>query len=358
MKNYITSFAIGTLALALVMSPLVSFAKENNKNEKENNNDHGKNRVERSVTVSTSNSNSNHIDSEVEHDKKSNNLNSHISTSTRSNSHESESKSEKDSSSNSNKNSAFGKCFKAYGHLVAPGWIKNNGTSDTNVLNCWLPFGINKKFHGNNSSPSADTKVPVISNVVTVLGTSTIKVGWKTNENTTDRVYYSTILPVVLNASTTSYVSNASTTKTHLLTLSGLTPNTTYYLVIESTDTSGNVTTSSTFSAHTGSVIVPADVTPPVISALTATPGASTTTIVWTTDELATSKVFYSSTNPLDVNASTTSFITNSALTLNHSISVMGLATSTAYYFKVQSVDASGNTVTSGQVMSTTTSGI
>jgi hypothetical protein len=238
MKNYITSFAITMLALALIMSPLASFAKENSNNKSDNSNKSEKvEKVEqnkRSVTTSTL---------RLEKDKETNDDNKKSD------------ESEKNSSSNSNKNATFGKCFKAYGHLVAPGWIKNNGASDIDVSNCWLPFGINKKFRGNNASTTPDVTAPVIRNVVTSFGTTTINVGWKTNEN-------------------------------------------------------------------------------------------------------ATSKVFYSTTNPLNVSATTTSFITNSALTLNHSISVMGLATSTAYYFKVQSVDASGNTVTSGQVSATTNSGM
>lgn len=197
MKNYFTSILIATLALVIVATPFTSFAK-NDDNKKSN--DNGKKEQSRE------------------------------------------------------KNS----CLKAYGHLFNLGWSKKN-TSDSDLQyfreNCYLPFGINKKFRGNNASTTPDMTAPIIKKVVTTNGTTTMNVGWKTNE-------------------------------------------------------------------------------------------------------LATSKVFYSSTNPLDINATTTSFISDGSLKLNHSISVMGLATSTAYYFKVQSVDASGNTVTSGQVMSTTNSGI
>mgnify|MGYP000849694213 FL=1 len=432
MKHVFSSFIIGVLALTLVMSPLATFAKE--KSEKSNKSNGTKQeKVERMNTSTSSRSATEDADDD------------------------SDSKNRSTGRSESRKES-FGACFKAFGHLIAPGWTRKNGVPNVDE-NCWLPFGINKKFHGNNASttpdvtapvisnitfntaqtqsevrwttnensnsivfwntsssvdtsdtaanritkndytknhriilknltsnttyyvvvkskdaagnsslssvtsfvtktPSADTQVPVISNVVTLIGTSTIQVGWKTNEVTTDRVYYSTILPVVLNASTTSFVSNASSTKTHLLSLTGLNANTTYYIVIESTDTAGNVTTSATFSAHTGSVIIPADVTPPVISSIVTTPGASTTTISWTTDELSTSKVFYSTINPLDVGASTTLSILNSGLVTTHSIDITGLATSTQYYFKVQSVDGAGNTATSAQVTASTTSGM
>ncbi len=437
MKNHIKSITIGLVAVALVASPLVGFAKDNGKND---NNGRGEQKKEQ----------------KQEKEQKKNN----------------EREDERDEDKNPNKNSVANSrssqnnsenlCFKAYGHLIAPGWLKKNGNTIARkyiVQNCWLPFGINKKFRGQNASttpdvtapvisnltfnpaktqtevrwktdeysnsivywstnpsidtssttankitknnftkdhriilknltasttyyvvvqsrdysgnislsssgsfttkaPSTDNQLPVLSNIVTVVGTSTIQVGWKTNENTTDRVYYSTILPVVLNASTTSFVSNASSTKTHLLLITGLNPNTTYYLVIESTDTAGNVTTSATFSAHTNILPVAPDVTAPVITSLLATPGSSTTTVSWTTDELATSKVFYSTASPVDVGATTTPFILNGSLVTSHSIQVTGLSTSTLYYFKVQSADASVNTATSGEVSTTTMSGI
>jgi len=441
MKKYIQTLTIGTLALLLVASPLAGFAKE-----KENKKNGNGNEAKKEQVV-------NKNDDRNENDNKRNDDND-------------KKKNGSDSKNDDNKNKSVGQnsCVKAFGHLIAPGWLKKNGdTIDRDYIaqNCWLPFGIAKKFRGNNASTtpdvtapvisnirsnpakkqaevkwatnefanstvywntsssvdtsdtaaqkvvnnrfvknhqvilrnltpnttyyfvvrsrdgagnsavsgvnsfttkpasSTDSQLPVISNVVTVVGTTTIQVGWKTNENTTDRVYYSTILPVTLNASTTLYVSNASTTKTHLVTLPDLTSNTTYYLVIESTDGAGN---SATFGAHTNSVpavpVIP-DITAPVISSvILAIPGSSTTTLTWKTDELSTSKVFYSTVNPLDVNASTTLSILNSGLVYLHTVQVSGLATSTTYYFKVQSVDASGNTATSGQVTATTTSGM
>lgn len=419
------------LAVTLVASPFVSFAKEKDKGQK----NEKSNKVERVEKQEKKTATSSRIERE----------------------NENENENEQRDSSRVTKSDTS--CFKAYGHLIAPGWFKKNSDAQNDVSNCWLPFGIAKKFRGYNASTTpdvtapiisnvvfnpaqtqsevrwntnensnsivfwntaasvdtsdtatnrivksdytknhkiiiknltpnttyyvvvkskdssnnysvssvgsfitktqvADTQVPVISNVVTIIGTSTVQVGWKTNENTTDRVYYSTILPVALNASTTSYVSNTVGAQNHTLTIADLIPNTTYYMVIESTDTAGNVTTSATFSVHTGTVIVPADVTPPVISSLVATPGSSTTTVTWTTNELATSKVYYSAISPLDMSTSTTQSILNGGLVTSHSISITGLATSTTYFFKVQSVDASGNTRTSDQVTAITTSGL
>lgn len=431
MKTSIKYVVIAMLAMTIVASPFASFAKDNGKEKKD---DRGKNNSEERMEKRERKNITNSFRGDDDND-------------------------EDDDREDSNNKRKSNQCFKAYGHLISPGWLKKNGSVNVDIGNCWLPFGIAKKFRGNNSSttpdvtapvisnlsfnsaqrqaevrwntdensntivfwstspsvdvsdtatnrivkndyvrshrvilknltatttyyvvvkstdgagnssvsnvgsfttkaPSVDSKAPVISNVVTIIGTSTIQVGWKTNENTTDRVYYSTVLPVAINASTTSFVSNVSLQTNHVLALSGLTPDTTYYLVIESTDAAGNVTTSATFSARTSSVVTPADTTPPIISSITTAPGASTTTVAWTTNEISTSRVFYSTVNPLDTSASTTASILNSSLLTSHSILVNGLDTSTTYYFKVQSVDASGNTATSAEVTATTTAGL
>ncbi|MDO8561427.1 MAG: hypothetical protein Q7S05_01220, partial [bacterium] len=53
-------------------------------------------------------------------------------------------------------------------------------------------------------------------------------------------------------------------------------------------------------------VVVNPDVVAPIISAVASVPGVTSATITWTTNELSTSKVFVSTTTPVDVNASTT----------------------------------------------------
>ena len=420
MKNYTKHITLGIFALAIVASPLASFAKEN-----DNKQGNGKNESRKEIHAPAPIKVNNDKDHQDELNKMRNNT-----------------------------------CYRTYGHFFAFGWMKKNN-DDRRYLadNCRFPFGINKKFHGQNASttpdvtapvitavksaagkvqsdirwttneyadsvvfwgtsstvdtsdsasnktsnthltkshqvllknltasttyyfivkskdiagnvslsgvnsfttkvPTIDTQYPVISSVLTVTGTTTINVGWKTSENTTDRVYYSTILPVTINASTTSYVSNASTTKTHAMNITGLNPETTYYLVIESTDMGGNVTTSATFSAKTlaAPMVVVTDTTAPAITNIVLIPGASTSTITWLTDEPATTKLFYSTTTPVDVGSSSTPFAVNNTLVTSHSVQLTGLATSTVYYFKVQSADNANNTQTSGEVRTTTLS--
>jgi len=97
---------------------------------------------------------------------------------------------------------------------------------------------------------------------------------------------------------------------------------------------------------HHGTTTPPvADTTAPVISSIS-TSGISTTTVSinWLTNELATSKVYYSTTTP--VNLATAPTVTNNALVTSRTMNLTGLAASTTYYFVVESRDAANNTAT------------
>ena len=80
---------------------------------------------------------------------------------------------------------------------------------------------------------------------------------------------------------------------------------------------------------------------PPIISAVTATPGATSATITWTTDKPANSRVDYG-TSP----GSLTLSQLNPTLTTNHSVTLTGLSSVTTYFFRVTSVDSAGGTAT------------
>lgn len=73
---------------------------------------------------------------------------------------------------------------------------------------------------------------------------------------------------------------------------------------------------------------------------------ASTSAAVsWTTDESATSKLYYASGNSIDLlTALTTS---NSSYVTSHLLSVTGLTASTTYQYVISSADNAGNTATS-----------
>ncbi len=105
--------------------------------------------------------------------------------------------------------------------------------------------------------------------------------------------------------------------------------------------------------------VPPATTTPdtiaPVISGVSLSAVASTSaTISWNTNELATGKIYFGTTTP--VNMSTASSQSNTSLTFAHSFMLTNLATSTTYYFMVESRDAANNTATSSILNLITTS--
>ncbi|OGS27358.1 MAG: hypothetical protein A2297_03000 [Elusimicrobia bacterium RIFOXYB2_FULL_48_7] len=143
----------------------------------------------------------------------------------------------------------------------------------------------------------------------------------------------------------TSNVDNRSVTCTGLSLVYG----STYYFSVKAQNGASlqnSVTTSN------GQVVLPApaDVTPPVISSLSA--GSLTATsanITWTTDEAATSRVEYGLT-------ASYGFLTtlDASLVTSHSVSLAGLVVGTQYHYRVISQDASANIVTSADATFTT----
>jgi hypothetical protein len=235
-------------------------------------------------------------------------------------------------------------CLKAFGHLIAPGWIKLHGTTSVDST-CKLPFGIGKKLgqtdkptHGTTTS-GTDTTAPSVFGVKTSVGTSTATISWFTNERSSTQVAYGT---------STSYGStstlNSDRTFSHKVTLSGLSAGTTYHFAVMSRDAAGNLTTSTDKTFTTASI---ADATAPLLSSVAVSGVSSTSaTVSWTTNEPATSKVFFTSGTSLDLG--TASSVTNNALVTNHSVTLIGLSASTTYSYAARSADSSGNVSTSG----------
>ena len=102
-----------------------------------------------------------------------------------------------------------------------------------------------------------DTTAPVISLIATTTATSTALITWTTDENSDSLLEY---------GSTSSYGTilsgNAGTTTTHLISISDLTPSTTYHFRIRSTDTSGNIAHSADQNVTTAQVPVIPVITP------------------------------------------------------------------------------------------------
>ncbi len=215
-------------------------------------------------------------------------------------------------------------------------------------------------FHtkGTTGSTTADTVAPVISDIVSVVNTTSIRVGWKTNESATSKVYYGTTSILDISASTTQSIERTPRDRNHLITVPNLSTSTTYYFVVESKDPSGNISRSSIFSATTSATPPVVDSSAPTISNAVAVISSTTAKLSWNTNESATTKVYYSTSTPVNISSTSTPFIESTTLVNAHSVTVTGLATSTTYYMILESKDAIGNATRTTEFSFSTASGI
>jgi len=70
--------------------------------------------------------------------------------------------------------------------------------------------------------------------------------------------------------------------------------------------------------------------------------------VTWTTDESATSKVYYGTATPLVLGSAST--VSAGAFVTSHSLPITGLTASTTYFMIVESKDAANNTATGTEV--------
>ena len=226
------------------------------------------------------------------------------------------------------------------GHLIAPGWLRKQGGVAPIVPTCQtLPPGIVK--HGDDDhhgTSTLDMTAPTLLAITaTAITSSGATITWTSNENATSQVEYGT---------TTSYGSmsalDASLVMSHSVALTGLASSSMYHFRVWSKDAANNTASSSDMSFTTAS---PSDVSAPVISAVNVAPIATTTaTVTWTTNEAASSKVYYGTTFPVDFGSALT--VSDATLATSHSLNLTGLATSTSYAYVVESKDAANNTAT------------
>ncbi len=83
-------------------------------------------------------------------------------------------------------------------------------------------------------------------------------------------------------------------------------------------------------------------VAPSILFATNIGSSASTTNLIWVTNESSDSKIWIGTTTP--VATTTAPVASSSALSYFHNLSLPNLATSTLYYFTISSADSSGNT--------------
>lgn len=189
---------------------------------------------------------------------------------------------------------------------------------------------IYRKYFLNILEYSAQTGLPEISNVsVTSIGETTATVNWHTNEDTTTELYYGT----TLNYGEFSDGGYGGTLLSgdRSVVLNGLDDTTRYYYKIVAVDIDNN---SSAFYGDFSTV----DVTPPVFSNVEVTNVTpSTARVAWSTDERATSVVYYGTPTITGATTETTTY------TQGHVVNLVNLTPNSPYRYYVGSRDAYGN---------------
>lgn len=203
--------------------------------------------------------------------------------------------------------------------------------------------GIYYFFNRTGTTPTADSAA--ITSTLTMQNppiTSTTETGatirWTTDRPSTSRVEITDPSGAVIKT-----IPEDTLASSHSITISDLSPSTTYHYTVVSTDATGAPTTS--VGTLTTAAAVITDKAVPTISAVNVSNITESGAIItWITDEAATSQVKYektedvSSTTPLDKN-----------LTISHSVILTKLDSGTTYNFTIFSQDTVGN-----QAMSTT----
>lgn len=183
---------------------------------------------------------------------------------------------------------------------------------------------------------------PVISNIQVINITNTsARVIWDTTQVANSSVTFG---PTV--AYENGAVTNGSLVTSHVIDLTGLSPNTLYHFIVSSTDGTPLTSTSGDGTFTTLGAA-------PVISNVSVVNITDTSALVtWTTDVPASSLVQFGTTVAYGTSASSPGLVTS------HAVQLSGLTPTTAYHFFVTSVDASSNSVSGGDTTFTTLSDV
>jgi hypothetical protein len=194
----------------------------------------------------------------------------------------------------------------------------------------------------------SDETVPTISNVTsTALGTDTVTITWDTDELSDSTVDYMTDtggdFSNAESIGLTAMVDSAGGLGQHTVTLSGLTPATTYYYRVRSEDPQSNEGVSTEDpDGYTFTTLAGPSLTDVAVSRISNTDA----TITWTTDQSSDSYVYYSTST--DFSSPTLVGLANN--TFEHEITLGSLSLGTTYYFYVQSGVGVAKNVVLGEI--------
>lgn len=185
-----------------------------------------------------------------------------------------------------------------------------------------------------------DITPPAIINVVaSTTSFTTVRITWQTDEPATSYVDYGHDM-----AYASGTVSDLTFVYNHTIDVSGLIPCTTYHFRVRSADWFGNQAQS-----LDGTFTMPCDTVAPVISTVRAENITdNSATILWSTNEPATSLVQYGTSTAYGNQSSVLGYVNG------HAVPLQGLQPNTLYHFRAISTDPSGNTTVSGDYTFTT----
>lgn len=134
----------------------------------------------------------------------------------------------------------------AFGHLIAPGWLRKVGNEKPIVPLCrMIPKGIEKKLSDRptttpaTTTPSTSTrKLGIESIKVSERGTDSVMISWRTNKQADGTVWY-TKTRSEIESGAADKVSEDDLSLTHSFTLDNLEADTTYYYRVVSKDADG-----------------------------------------------------------------------------------------------------------------------
>lgn len=236
------------------------------------------------------------------------------------------------------------------GVAMPTGWTRvQQGTSSAVVSRCSvMPQGVSAPLSAPITSivpttiinPGAtDKNAPVISNVaITSVTANAMTVKWATDKEVQSVIDWWK-KPEYVSVAVDTW-SNETWTKTHLKTLSGLEPDTIYYVRITARDKFGNMTVYPEQIAKTNPL---ADKTAPGILSVRVDRWESTATVMWTTNEPTKGKVYYGTMTPLKTTATTTQSVSTTALATSTTVTVSGLEVGKIYYYIIEASDAANN---------------
>jgi plastocyanin len=235
---------------------------------------------------------------------------------------------------------------------IAGGWTTaTTPTTAPLTLNRW--YHVAGTFDGNNMRLYVDGVLrdtqPMAGSIDTTTAPLRIATVDATNDNfvgTIDEVRVSRVLRYSANftAPTLPFSTDANTAGLwHLDEGSGTTT-----ADASSNANNGTFVGTPTWTADTP--FVTSDTTPPAIANVATTNvGSSGATIVWTTDELATSRVEFGPTASYGISSTY-----DQTLVVNHSVTLAALTSNTTYHYRIVTADFAGNQSTSPDLTFTT----